>query len=78
MTMLNGQISAMQTLYAQQQQDMEQQWATVEATLSRLQSQSSAFSSSVNASNSARSSTVIGLRKPIAPALKLVRLRPIT
>ncbi len=56
-TTLNGQISAMQVLYAQQQQDMEEQWATVEATLSQLQSQSSAFTSSVNASTSSSSSS---------------------
>jgi flagellar hook-associated protein 2 len=48
-TILNNQISAMQALYTQQQKDMEEQWAQVEATLSQLQSQSSAFTTSYTA-----------------------------
>jgi flagellar hook-associated protein 2 len=56
-TSLDGQISSMQALYNQQEQAMEKQWASVEATLSQLQSESSAFSSSVTASTSSSSSS---------------------
>ncbi len=57
MTTLNSQISAMQTLYAQQEQDMEEQWATVESTLSQLQSQSSAFTSASSALSNSQTSS---------------------
>lgn len=56
-TMLNDQISSMQTLYQQQEQDMQEQWASVEATLSNLQSQSSAFTATTNAGSSTSSSS---------------------
>ncbi len=56
-TSLSDQITNMQAIYAQQEKSMEQQWASVEATLSQLQSQGSAFSSSVAASSNSSSTS---------------------
>ena len=40
MSSLNNEVSNMQALYAEQEKAMEEQWASVEATLSKLQSRS--------------------------------------
>jgi flagellar hook-associated protein 2 len=55
-TNLDGQVSAMQALYNEQEQSMEKQWANVEATLSKLQSQSSAVTSVFSSLSSSPSS----------------------
>ncbi len=52
MSTLSSQITSMQTIYSQEEKDMEQQWASVESTLSQLQSQGSAFTASTTASTS--------------------------
>ncbi len=56
-TNLQNQYSSLQTLFAQQEKSMEQQWATVEGTLSKLQSQSSSLTSFANSSSSSSSSS---------------------
>lgn len=56
-TNLQTQYSAMQTLFQQQEQDMEQQWAQVEATLSKLHSQSTALTSFASSQSSSSSSS---------------------
>jgi flagellar hook-associated protein 2 len=56
-TTLDSQVTSMQALYNQQEQAMEAQWAVVEATLSQLQSEGSAFSSSVTAETAASDSS---------------------
>lgn len=54
---LNNEISNMQAMYAQQEKSMEAEWASVEATLSQLQSQGSAFSASTSSTSSSSSSS---------------------
>jgi flagellar hook-associated protein 2 len=59
-TNLQSQFQQMQTLYQQQEADMEQMWAKVEGTLSLLKGQSSSlasFASAASANNSSSSSS---------------------
>ncbi len=56
-TSLNQNITTMQAVYAQEQKTMQEEWASVESTLSQLQSQGSAFSSSYSAYTGGSSST---------------------
>ncbi|MGO9902038.1 MAG: flagellar filament capping protein FliD [Solirubrobacteraceae bacterium] len=56
-TSLDSQVTSMQALYNQQEQAMEAQWATVEATLSKLQSEGSAFTASTTAATAASDSS---------------------
>jgi flagellar hook-associated protein 2 len=56
-TDLQNQYSSMQTLFNQQEQDMEEQWASVEATLSQLHDQSTSLSSFATAASSSSSSS---------------------
>jgi flagellar hook-associated protein 2 len=54
-TNLSTQVSAMRTLFATQQQQMEQRWALVEGTISKLNSQGSALAAQLGSLSSSSS-----------------------
>jgi flagellar hook-associated protein 2 len=56
-TVLQNQYASLQTMFTQQESDMEEQWASVEGTLSELKGQSTTLSSFASASSSSSSSS---------------------